>query len=119
MPNRVVVKPHNELIAIRKDRKHARPYHMGTVGLKNVTVLADGISGEWLYEFEEVRELGHEVLSKLTELVYEPGTGFGTIEVYDDGEEYSDGVEEIVMFVPVTGNTYRAAYICGTEFYVG
>lgn len=114
MPNMVTVKPHGELVSIRKNKKHAHGYHMGTVALKNVTVLHDGLSGEWLYEFEEIRELGADVLNKLTELVYEPGTGFGTIEVYDD-----DDTDEIVMFLPVTGDTYRAAYVCGNEVYVG
>lgn len=114
MPQRVVVKPSGDIVTVRKVRKNARPYHMGTVMLKNVKVLPDGLEGEWLSEFEEIREPGQEVLKYLTELVYEPGEGFGEIDVQEDSEG-----EDLVSFESATGKTYRAAYVFGDSFYVG
>ena len=118
MGNRVVVKPHTEgtdLVSIKRVRKNARPHFMGGCILKNITILPDGIEGDLLDEFVEARELGVDALKHMTELVYEPGSGFGTVTVHDEDDEDSD---EIVMFHPATGNTYRAAYVCGADFYV-
>jgi len=114
MGNRVTVKVAPETVSIRRERKNARPYAMGTVGLKSVTVNHDSLSGEWLYEFEEIRELDAKVADKMTELVYLDRFGFGVVTVH----EGSDG-EDVVMFESATGNTYRAAYVFGESVFVG
>jgi hypothetical protein len=115
MGNRVVVKPHTtgELVSIRPVRKGGKPHFMGSCMLKNVEVTPDGITGDLLEEWTEARELGHEVLDRLTELVWEGSDGFGIVTVHE-----TDG-EDIVSFESATGNTYRAAYVVGSEVYVG
>jgi hypothetical protein len=109
MPNMVAVKPHTEpgteLVSIRPDRRNARPHFMGAVSLKTVTVTADGITGEMLEEWSEARELDASVLKHFTRIFH---TDRGWHTFHGKGNKR----------VPVTGNTYRAAYVCGSEFYV-
>jgi hypothetical protein len=102
MGNRVVVKPHAELVSIRPTRKGGKPHYMGSVMLANVSVGADHLEGDMLEEFTEARELGHGALKHLTRIV---PTDSGWVTDEDEPES-------------VTGNTYRAAYVCGPEFYV-
>lgn len=119
MPNRVVVKPTDELVSIRPVRKNGKRHFMGTAALGNVTVTADGLEGDLLDEFTEVRELGENVLKHMTELVFVEGEGFGVVSVHDSDDESDDSLfDEIVMFTLVTGKTYAAAYVCGSEVFV-
>lgn len=122
MPNLVTVYPHAELVGIRKVKKNAKTYYMGSVMLGNVTVGIDSLTGHLLDEWSETREPSREVLDHLTEIVYLDSFGFGEVTVWDadtDDEiaEY-DETDEIVMFHPVTGNEYKAAWVVGNEFYV-
>jgi len=107
MGNRVAVAPHTDstdMVSIRKIRKNAKPYSMGSVMLKSVTVTVAGLEGEWLEEWTEARELAPEVLSKMTR-IFHTEKGWHRFGKGNKRE-------------PVTGNQYRAAYVCGDEFYV-
>ncbi len=101
MANRVVVKPHAELVSIRSARKGGKPHHMGACMLKNVTVMHDGLQGDLLEEWTEVRELGADALKHLKK-VTRTDKGF----VFDGTDK------------TLTGDMFRAAYVCGPEFYV-
>lgn len=126
MGNRVVVKPHAELVSIRSIRKGGKPHYMGGCMLKTVTVGVAGIEGDLLDEFAESRELGSNALKHLTRIVH-TDRGFVDGNAWDeyvaalDAWIESDDTDEKEPDFPstVTGNTYRAAYVCGEEFYVG
>lgn len=115
MPTVVTVSPHIEFAAIRPVRKNARTYYMGSVMIGNVTVHATHLTGELLDEWSNIREPSEDVMKHLTEIVFEDSFGFGEILATDEVD--SDGAE-IVMWLPVTGNEYRAAWVNGNEFYV-
>lgn len=107
MGNRVVVKPHTpgtDLVSIRPERKKGLPHFMGAVSLETVTVNADSLTGDMLEEWTETRELDASVLRHFTR-----------IHPTDKGWVIRKGKGKAT---PVTGNTYRAAYVCGSEFYV-
>jgi hypothetical protein len=104
MAERVIVKPHAELVSIRPARKGGKPHYMGAVSLETVKVTADSLEGDKLEEWSETRELDGRVLRHFTRIF---PTDSGWVTLSDDGEPQ-----------PVTGNTYRAAYVCGPEFYV-
>lgn len=125
MANRVMVKPHVELVSIRTLRKGGKPHTMGTVMVKNVTVRRDGLEGDLLDEFTEVRELGADALKHMTRIV-STARGFVPAETFDayvaalDAWIEADDAQQKEPEFPatVTGNMYRAAYVCGPEFYV-
>lgn len=125
MANRVEVKSHGNIVAIRKLRKHGRPYFMGTVMLKNVVLRSDSMEGDWLAEWEEERELTADALKHLrrvvdTDLGFMDGAEFNAyIEALDEWIESGSEGDEPAMPDTLTDNTYRAAYVCGNEFYVG
>lgn len=102
--HKVFVKPHVELVSIRYTRRNGKGHVMGACSLKSVTVKRDGLEGELLEEFSEVRELGAETLKHFVR-VFPTDKGFVTLS--DKG-----------VATNVTGNMYRAAYVCGPEFYV-
>ena len=77
---------------------------MGAVSLKSVTVTVEGLTGIFIEEFAELRELSPEVLKHFTRIFPSERGWF----------RYVKGNKQET----VTGNTYRAAYVCGTAFYV-
>lgn len=126
MGNRVVVKPHSELVSIRSTRKGGKPHFMGSCILEDVTVGVAGIEGDLLYEFTETREPGVNVLKHLSTLVHTdrgfvPGEAWEAyVTALDEWIESGDSdTTEPDFPSTVTGESYRAAYVCGSEFYVG
>lgn len=115
MSKLVKVTPHPEFAAIRPVRKNARTYYMGSVMIGDVTVHANYLTGELLDEWSNIYEPSDDVMKHLTEIVFEESFGFGEILATD---ELDSDDEEIVMWIPVTDNHYRAAWVCGHEFYV-
>lgn len=115
MPNLVTVHPHNELVGIRPVRKRAKTYYMGSCMIGNVQVGRDCLTGYLLDEWSEIREPLPAVMDHLTEIVYEESFGFGEIVIPNWLDQWG---EEVVMFVPLEGMTFKAAWIVGSEFYV-
>lgn len=102
--HKVLVKPHVELLTIRYLARKGKGHVMGSCSLKSVTVTRDGFEAELIEEFSEVRELGAEVLKHMVR-VFPTDKGF--VMLSEKGTATN-----------VTGNKYRAGYVCGPEFYV-
>lgn len=101
--HKVFVTPHVEMVSIRYLARKGKGHVMGSCSLDSVTARPDGIEGSLIEEWSECRELSADVLRHFVR-IFPTETGWAT---FNGGETES-----------VTGKTFKAAYVCGPEFYV-